>query len=392
MAPVAPRSLPSSRLRLLIVDDDSDHIFLTSRELQKLLETDIATSNSGQAALAAIAAAEAAQESFDAVLLDNGLPDMPGLDVLLELREHDNKTPIVLVAGQGSEAIAVEALRRGANDYIVKSGDYLKMLPEVIRQVVRRARVQRRNELLEAEHVRFARLAALGEMAAGIAHEIRNPMSVIIGMATVIREQHHTLSGDEIETCARVIEDNCQHLRGVLEEVLQNAQASHRREPVFMADLIEETLSFLSFDGNFRRHMHADCSFSTRGLVHGDRDQLKQVLINIFRNAEQAVRLAHRSDGLLTITVEDDEASGRILTSIADNGNGIPPEVLAHIFESGFSTKKRGQEVEGSGLGLYLSRRIVGAHAGQLWAEPRDPASGALICLALPRHEDQESR
>ncbi|MDQ3815310.1 MAG: ATP-binding protein [Armatimonadota bacterium] len=374
------------KLQILLVDDNIDHLFLTRRELESRLPCCIATAQSAEEALRQIVdrSSQNSHQNFDVVLLDNGLPDMSGLDVLKQVHSMGNGPSVILVAGQGSEAIAVEALRRGASDYIVKTGDYVKILPEVVVQVAERDRIRRRNEQLEAEHVRFARLAAVGEVAAGIAHEIRNPMTIIAGMASLIRDNVAQLSPEELHRCACAIVDNCTHLNQVLEEVLSNSQSTGQRAPMLLAELVDETLSFMRYDPNFRNRIEVQRHYQTRGLVIGNRDELKQVFINLFRNAAQAVQMAGKSHGILRIEISDDRATREVIVHIQDNGNGIPSDVLPLVFESGFTTKRGDGKVEGSGLGLGICRRIIEGHEGRLWAQPREPGTGALFCLALP--------
>jgi signal transduction histidine kinase len=367
---------------ILLVDDDVDHLFLARRQLEQHLQCRVTTVQSGHEALSRLAQLEG--NSPDVVVLDNGLPDMSGLDVLAQMRGRGDVMPVIIVTAQGSEAIAVEALRRGANDYIVKTGDYLQIFPEVVVQVIEREQMRLRNLQLEAEHVRFARLAAIGEVAAGIAHEIRNPMTVILGMASLIRDNYQSLPPQEMHHCARAIADNCAHLNRVLEEVLGSTHASHKREALLLSQLIDETISFLRFDLDFRHRMEVHRDYDQCCLIVGDRDQLKQVFINLFRNAAQSVQMAGKAHGILEISIDEDKEKGESTVHILDDGQGIPADVLPHVFESGFSTKRGNGEVRGSGLGLSICRRIIENHQGHLWAEPREPGTGALFCLVLP--------
>jgi len=389
-------SLLAGELRILLVDDNIDHLFLTRRELESSLKCRITTAQTGEEALRQVTdrSGDDAQPGFDVVLLDNGLPDMSGLDVLQHLRAMGDGAAVILVAGQGSETIAVEALRRGASDYIVKAGDYVKILPEVVMQVLDRDRMRRRNEQLEVEHVRFARFAAIGEVAAGIAHEIRNPMTIIAGMASLIRDNLDHLPPEELRNCARAIVENCSHLNRVLDEVLSNSQTPGQRAPMLLAELVDETLSFMHYDPNFRNRMEVTRDYQSRGLVIGNRDELKQVFINLFRNAAQAVQMAGKARGTLAISISDDRAAAEVIARVLDSGVGIPADVLPLVFESGFTTKRHNGngEVQGSGLGLSICRRIVEAHQGRLWAESSEPGSGALFCIALPMAPLPDSR
>jgi len=392
----AAERLAGKKLRFLLVDDDPDDLLFTGESLQAALTCDVETAKTGAQALQKIAATG---ESFDVVLLDNGLPDMSGLDVLSELRAGTNALPVVMVTGFGSESVVVDALRRGASDYVVKTADYLKVLPEVVAQVIERERLRRRAEHLEGEHLRFAQLAAVGEMAAGIAHEIRNPMQVIAGMASLVHDSYRALSPQDMERCTQAIVDNCAQLNRVLEEVLQNVHSSPALEPLELRAVIEETLSFLRFDLQWRRDIEVQLHFETAGRIVGDRDRLKQVLINLFRNAHQSIQMAGKANGILKIALREAKSSAigeagsdgarEVIAEITDDGGGISPGAMPHIFESGFSTKGRDAAVKGSGLGLGICRRIVEEHSGHLWAE-NAPDGGATFFLAFPLAPEPE--
>lgn len=364
---------------LLLVDDDARHIQSTQDILRSAFNCRIEVATTAKQAVQKISHGI----EFHAILLDNILPDMSGLDLLAMLRSSSHSVPVILVTVSGGEATVVEAMRRGANDYIVKSGDYLRVIPEVVAHVVESERLRRRAKQLEAEHIHFARMAAIGEVAAGIAHEIRNPMTIMVGMASLIRENHGALSAEEIERCAQSIMDNCSHLNKVLEEILQDVQHSQERESIDLRELIIETLSFMRFDLEWRNHIEVRSNFVETGLLMGSRNQLKQVLINLFRNASQAVRMAGKQKGHLYISLHEDGNTGDVVVSIADDGAGIAPEILPHIFESGFSTKKRDAVVQGTGLGLSICRRIVQEHQGSLWAENNE-YGGATFFIAMP--------
>jgi signal transduction histidine kinase len=391
------RDLDLGHLCILIIEDNPGDRLLEQRHLEADLDCDIKLASTGKEGLAIL---RSQAHSIDAVLLDNGLPDMHGVEVLDELRKEGIMVPVVFVTGYGSEMVAAAALRGGANDYVVKTGDYWHVLPEVVLQVVSRERLRQRNEHLETEHIRFARLAAIGEVAAGIAHEIRNPMTVIAGMASHIQENAGQMSVDDVQQCAATITRNCSHLSGVLDEVLSGIERSQGRERLNVEQIIDEIIAFMRFDPQFRHLMEATCEVREPAYVLADRDQLKQVFINLFRNAAHSVLIAKRDHGQLTIAVDCMETEVRI--RITDNGSGIAPEVFPHIFETGFTTKEDRNTVRndsfretaivrGSGLGLGICRRIIAEHGGRLWAEERPIGEGATFVITLPIAEPVES-
>lgn len=167
---------------VLIVDDNPDHAFLAARELRRgdVRFRPLLCSN-GAGCLNALA-----NERPQAVLLDYNLPDIDGLRLLHELRERAPHLPVVVVTGMGTEEIAVEAMKQGAADYVVKRGDYMKALPRVLRISIERFQLQAENERLRAIAEEQARLDGVVLAARGIAHEMNQDLGVILGRAEVL--------------------------------------------------------------------------------------------------------------------------------------------------------------------------------------------------------------
>lgn len=426
-------------IKVLVVDDDRDLCAAVKGALENRFACEFVESHSFACALAEITrrrseqglASNGDKSGFDVIFLENDLPDEAGIELLKQLRLQGDTTPVVIMADAGREEIAVEAMRGGACDYIVKSGDFVPFFPDIVSHVVERDRMRRYYNRLEAEHVRFARLAAVGEMSAGIIHEIRNPMQVVAGMASLMRDDLESLSPEEIRHCARAIAENCAHLQCVLEDVLSEAQPDAGHEVLRFSELIEETISFMRFDSDFRRYAVVDCDFQTPGEVVGSRDHLKQVLINLLCNAAQAIAISGLENGPVCISLHEDMERCEVVLQIQDSGDGIAADILPRIFESGFSTKQRARnrhqiiegqspalmndspgestpaaafdapKIHGSGLGLHICRRLIEAHGGRIWVQnaailpasgaamnqqkiPTQDLNGALFCIALP--------
>ena len=438
---VVPLTTPvtaSGPVKILVVDSDAKlrhaaHIALQERFCCEVVAA--GSSHHAQDEISRMRSAEGTSENgdvsgFDVIFLENDLPDESGIELLTRLRLQGDATPVVIMAVAGREEIAVEAMRRGACDYIVKAGDFVPFFPDIVSHVVERDRMRRYYSRLEAEHVRFARLAAVGEMSAGIAHEIRNPMQVISGMATLMRDELDGMTPEEVRRCARAIAENCAHLQRVLEDVLREAQPDVGREKLLLSELINETIAFMRFDKDFRRYAVVECDFQAPGLIEGSHDHIKQVLINLLRNAAKSIAISGRESGPICISTREDREHNELILRIQDSGGGIDPEILPRIFESGFSTKNRARnrhhaketgappstpagaqvaasEIQGSGLGLHICQRLIEAHGGRIWAEDaqnrhghhfkssghsegcthsshHDQMTGALFCIAFP--------
>jgi PAS domain S-box-containing protein len=208
-----------------------------------------------------------------------------------------------------------------------------------------------------------AALARLGEMAAVVAHEVKNPIAGIRGALQVISSRMPPETRDRAvmgDIIARL-----DGLNGVVEDLLVFARPRElRTEPVDLAALIGHTIDLIRRDPIFAA-VEVRIDGST-GLVQADPAQLQLVVQNVLMNAAQAMN----GQGLVNITFL--AADGRSQLSIADGGPGMPPVVLEHAFEPFFTTKSRG-----TGLGLPLARRIVEAHGGDI--QIHTPSSGGTI-------------
>lgn len=221
-----------------------------------------------------------------------------------------------------------------------------------------------------------SRLAATGEMAAGIAHEINNPLTGVLGFAQLLAKRQDL--PEDIRKGLRIIADGSNRVKGIIRRMLTFARPSEpRRTGTSMNELIGTTL-------DLRRYVHSTANIDVVRHLDPDLPQLfvdpgemQQVFLNLIVNAEYAMKKAN-GRGTLTITTEKKDDQIRI--SFRDDGTGMDEEVLAHLFHPFFTTKEVG---EGTGLGLSLSRSIVVEHGGTLTAESR-LGQGATLTITLP--------
>ena len=221
----------------------------------------------------------------------------------------------------------------------------------------------------QSEARRRAALAAVGEMAAGLAHEVRNPLGAIRGAAQVLSAGTGPTQTEEM---LGIIEAETGRLGRVVGDFLDYARpASPRRDAVDLADLARRVLRAAEVAG---MDMRAEVVLkSSPARARGDPDQLQRAFANLVRNAREAAG----PEGRLRVEVGRD-SDGRCAVRFEDNGPGIPPEVMARLFEP-FLTTKPG----GTGLGLALVHRVVQAHGGEVRVEGR-PGLGAAITIVLP--------
>lgn len=258
------------------------------------------------------------------------------------------------------------------------SSDEIALMLEVGEQI---ATVVENSKLYERMRERD-RLAALGEMAAGLAHEIRNPLGAIKGAAQYLDPAQ---LGEEDGEILQVIVEEVDRLNVVVTQFLDYARPVKPTViPVDVNEVVERTVKLLQVDLDESVVLEVQLD-PQRPSAMSDAEQLKQVLMNLVQNAMQAMP----EGGRITITTgstHDDPAgfhlSGRstdfVEIRVRDSGPGLPEEHREHIFVPFFTTKKRG-----TGLGLAISQRIIRSHGGSISVQSR-PGEGAEFLIRLP--------
>jgi two-component system sensor histidine kinase HydH len=231
---------------------------------------------------------------------------------------------------------------------------------------------------LQQEVERTKRLASLGSLAAGVAHEIRNPLSSVKGFATYFRDKQD--NPQDRDTATTMIQE-VERLDRVIGQLLEFARPSTLRiKPVRIADLIQHSLKLI--DGDARAKEIEIKSEVPANLpdVPIDADRMSQVLLNLYLNSLQAMD----AQGILEVKVTRDETRKLTTIIVADNGGGIDPADQEHIFDPYFTTKP-----DGTGLGLAIVHKIIDAHHGTVKVRSK-PGLGTTITLILPDAEEEQ--
>jgi PAS domain S-box-containing protein len=246
----------------------------------------------------------------------------------------------------------------------------------VSRNITERKKAEKEKQKLEEKAQVASRLAAVGEMAAGIAHEINNPLTGVLGFSQMILERENV--PEDIKENLKLIVDSSQRVADIVKRLLTFArQAKPVKTVANLNELIDNTLKLREYvlkTNNINVVTRFDPELP---LSVVDPGQMQQVFLNLIVNAEQAMKKAH-GNGTLTITSKKEENNIRI--SFQDDGPGITEENLGHLFEPFFTTKVVG---EGTGLGLSLSRSIVLEHDGKMTVES-EFGHGATFIVEVP--------
>ncbi len=239
--------------------------------------------------------------------------------------------------------------------------------------------------------VQSEKLAAIGELVAGVAHELNNPLTSIIGFAQLL--QHSQVDGQSQQDLNKIVAQ-AQRAASIVRGLLDFArQYPPERKPVQVNDVLDSTLDLLAYElriSNIEWTTHYSPDLP---LTMADPQQLQQVFVNLVHNACQAMSGAH-GHGHLTVSSEFEfpaflnhqhRAQPVIRVMVQDDGPGIPSDLMPHIFNPFFTTKPPG---EGTGLGLAVCHGIVSEHGGHIWAEAAqaqdDSPGGTTFFVELP--------
>ncbi len=226
---------------------------------------------------------------------------------------------------------------------------------------------QMRNELLHT-----SRVSAMGAMAATLAHELNQPLTAIANYSTGLMRIAADNDDDREMQAAQAIKDNAQRAGEIIRRMREMAKGENVRKDVIKFDpLVKEAAGYASAGCE---GISFDLQLNDGVTVMGDSVQIQQVLINLIRNACQAME---KMEGTKQVTVTKVDLADAVQICVADCGSGIPKELMPNIFEANVTTK-----AEGMGIGLSISRTIVEAHGGKLWAE--NTGNGARFCFTLP--------
>jgi signal transduction histidine kinase len=362
------------------------------------------------------------QKSYDICFLDYRLGEIDGIDLLRALRAENVSIPIILLTGQGDQEVAVEAMKAGATDYISKNKLSSEQLVNSIRYAIGlHKEAQRRKDteqMLKSSHeelktahqnlqksmdqlktaqfqlLRSEKLAGIGRLAAGVCHEILNPLNIISGHVQALNMERNE---DDV-----LIED----LDSITEEI-------HRIEKIISGLLKfsrkgEMELSFIDIHSELESVLsilEKDMVLEGIGVVRlfhpetpklwADADRLRQVFLNLINNARFAMT---NKGGKLTVFTELVSASDYTTDSHApaietsnvlrigfiDNGTGIKKANLHKIFDPFFTTKP---EDKGTGLGLSICYSIIEKHGGHIEAISKT-GKGSTFTIDLPVHKD----
>ena len=381
--------------RILVVDDEKIILELTSMIL-KSKGFDVFTAGGGEEGLQLVE-----EHRPSVVLLDYMMPVMDGMTVLKKIRKSFPDTYVIMFTGKGSEEIAVELMKAGASDYVLKPFNNQDLV-ERIENVLKIRRVELLNKELRLERERLLReieewnlelerrvaqkscelekahaeivqaekLATLGHLSAGMAHEIRNPLNSISLFAQILKP----VMAEDAEKASYI--DKILKEVDRIDDILVKLLAASKRprfelQNLSLGEVIQNCLS--SFQEQLTsQEIEVKLDLRPSSPILADPAELEQVFNNLFANAIYEMP----QGGMLSVSLQQDNTHLDI--TVSDTGGGISPEHINMIFDPFFTTKKKG-----TGFGLSVVLRIIKTYNGHISVDTQE-GQGSVFNIRLP--------
>lgn len=361
----------NTHLRVLFVEDSESDVMLVLHLLEKAGFT-VEWKRVDERAHMEAAMTEG---NWDIILCDFNMPKFSAGEALSLVKEDKTEIPFIIVSGSIGEDIAVKAMKAGAHDYVMKDKP-ARLVPAILREL-EDAKIRRARAAAEAQLKSSERLRALGEAAASVLHDLKNPLQVISSCTELL--QSIELPPDEHAKYLRIIGEQVERMVEITHEVLDFAKGQMRLSP----EEIDLSSLLLSVTNNFRvlsEQKRISLQFAERTLEQAspmfniDRTKLVRGVVNLLDNACSATPIGGAIKVFLTIGTAD------ATISVEDTGPGISNAVLEKVFDPFVSHGKS----HGTGLGLCITKNIVERHGGKIAVESYHGA-GTRFTITLPR-------
>lgn len=366
--------------RLLIVDDETRH-------MEALCDT-LAGHGYGVVghAGAEAALAELRRGAFDVLLTDLVMPGMTGIELLRAALAIDPQLVGVVMTGEGSIATAVEAMRSGATDYVLKPFRLASILP-VLGRAVEIGRLRRENVQLHASLRRRAdELEAsnreLDAFARSVSHDLRTPLNALLGFSTLLGQQAGPMLPPRERDWLTGVQQAAERMTQLIDALMRLSHMGRRALALGEVDVAALVRGVIAELQATRPAPVPHFVMGELPEVVADGPMLRQVFANLISNAAKFSSLPE-TGRQATVRIGGERQGTSVVFFVADDGPGFDPADAERLFDA-FIRLKGSEKVEGNGVGLSIVQRIVQRHGGRVWATAA-PGQGATFRFSLPQ-------
>jgi signal transduction histidine kinase len=364
-------------LSVLLVEDSQDDAAFVLRELKRS-DYDIYWER--------VETPEAMTEAldrrrWDVILSDYHMPRFSAPEAYRLVKGRGMDLPFIIISGTVGEQVAVEAMRVGVHDYLLK-GMLTRLMP-VIERELREAGLRAEQRKMQEQLLISDRMASVGTLAAGVAHEINNPLAALIANVDFALEELSRLESDsprapEMRAPLQDAREAADRVRMIVRDlkVFSRSGDEERRGPVDLKQVLESSLRMAW--NEIRHRARLEKEYGDVPPAWGNESRLGQVFLNLVVNAAQALPEGRSDQNEIRVVTR--AVNSNVVVEIRDTGTGIPAEVLPHIFDPFFTTKPAGV---GTGLGLAICHRIVTGLGGTIEVSSK-LGEGTVFTVTLP--------
>ena len=374
---------PDVKLRALLVEDNALDAALVVRALNKDGFNVLADVVQDEAAFTKVLRANPPE----VVLADYNLPNWKGMEALNVLRREGLDIPMILVSGALGDVNAVECIKQGATDYVLKDG--LARLPEVVRRALREKNERTWRRQAEEDLARkvdeLARSNADLEQFAYVAsHDLQEPLRMVTAYTQLLAERYRGKLDENADKFIAYASDGAQRMQVLIHDLLAFSRVGGKEAPgsvdctAVMKDVLQALAAAIEESAAVVRHGELP-------VVWADRTQVAQVFQNLIGNA-----IKFRGKEPPMVSVQAEEAGQQWQFSVSDNGIGIAPEYAENVFVV-FQRLHGRDEYPGNGIGLAICKKIIEHNGGKIWVESQ-AESGSTFKFTLPCYHHEEEK
>jgi signal transduction histidine kinase len=306
-----------------------------------------------------------AKGGVDIVLLDMGLPDGHGLDTVRRAHAAAPGVPLIVLTGLDDEALAAEAMKEGAQDYLIKGQIENRALPRALRHAIERHRMQTETELIRTHQMQFK-----DEFLSHVSHELRSPLTAIYQFTTIISDKLAGETSEQQNEYLQIILRNVRQLQSMIDDLLEvtRAQAgklSIELQRVSVSEAIIYTVHTLQGAAGVKGITLSFTPTAHLASAYADPTRLRQILIILLDNA---IKFTPDGGAVKVEARVFEKDPGFLIIEVSDTGCGVSVEMSERIFEHLYQITDPGQAGrKGLGLGLYISKELVARQGGKIW-------------------------
>ena len=370
----------SEEIKILYMEDDPGLGRLFQKKLSQMGEVVVATD--GYEGLSRYH-----ENNFDVLVIDYQMPQLDGLQVLRQVVDNGTPPPVIMLTGAGNEEIAVEAMKMGATDYLVKDldGNYFQLLPLVIDEAVKRFRFAEEKKRMQKELQRYATELErsnkeLEQYAYVVSHDLKEPLHTIRGFAKFLEESYQDKLDEQGNEFLDYIIEGTARMERLINGLLDYSRVKYvnsEPEPVNCNELVEQVTRDLKATIKARSAL---ITWDPLPIIKGK----ERLLLRVFQNLiDNALKYCRDKQPQVHVSVEEKKKVWQF--SVKDNGIGIDPKHTERIFMI-FQRLHNRSEFSGDGLGLAICKKIIESHKGEIWVESQ-PQQGATFYFTIPKGE-----